>query len=69
MTKPLTYLGPPVELPLRLDADPSPQPGCDVCGALAAERGEARAVGDMSKVSDVNVEIRQHPHAKRRVRA
>lgn len=69
MTEPITYPRPPVELPLRLDTDPPPKPGCDVCGALASERDEARATGNMSKVSDVNVEIRQHPHAKRRVRA
>jgi hypothetical protein len=47
---------------------PEPVPGCDVCGALAIERSEARRRGDLSKVSDVNVEIRKHPHAKRRRR-
>ncbi|UQA95084.1 hypothetical protein [Streptomyces halobius] len=66
MTNPTTYPAPPVELPLRLDSDPPPVPGCDVCMALSEERSEAQANGDMSKVSDVNVEIRSHPHKKRR---
>jgi hypothetical protein len=55
-----------VELPPWFGADPGPEPGCDVCGALAGERRRARAEGDLSRVSDVNVEIRRHPHAKRR---
>nr|WP_073762584.1 hypothetical protein [Streptomyces sp. CB02923] len=63
MTNPTTYPGPPVELPLRLGHDPDPEPGCGVCGALAGEREEARRKGNLSKVSDVNVEIRQHPHS------
>ncbi|MGR8010376.1 hypothetical protein [Streptomyces hypolithicus] len=66
MTNPTTYSGLPVELPLRLEADPPPAVNCDVCQALSEERREARAKGDMSRVSDVNVEIRQHPHKKRR---
>lgn len=66
MTNPTPYPSPPVELPLRLDTDPPPVPGCDVCGALSEERSEARAMGDMSKVSDMNVEIRNHPHKERR---
>ncbi|MEU9500209.1 hypothetical protein [Streptomyces sp. NPDC048196] len=53
--------GPAVELgvPVR---DPEPVDGCDVCGALARQRVAAYAVGDRSKVSDCNVEIRRHPH-------
>ncbi|RSO28306.1 hypothetical protein DMH15_28125 [Streptomyces sp. WAC 06725] len=66
MTNPTKYYGPPVELPLRLGRDPDPEPGCDVCGALARERDTARGTGNMSKVSDVNVEIRRHPHPKGR---
>jgi hypothetical protein len=62
MSEPTRYATRPVELPLRLDTDPLPVPGCDVCGALDRERREARGKGDMSKVSDVNVEIRDHPH-------
>ncbi|MEE4421203.1 MULTISPECIES: hypothetical protein [Streptomyces] len=42
--------------------DPAPIDGCDVCEALARERVAAGAVGDRSKVSDCNVEIRRHPH-------
>ncbi|GGJ55409.1 hypothetical protein GCM10010121_077510 [Streptomyces brasiliensis] len=66
MTK--TYPSPPVELPLRLDSDPPPASECDVCRALDRERSEARAKGEMSKVSDLNVEIRNHPHKGRRRR-
>ncbi|MEV3855976.1 hypothetical protein AB0J38_16830 [Streptomyces sp. NPDC050095] len=62
MANPTTYPSPPVELPLRLDADPGPVGGCDVCGALDKQRAEARAKGDLSKVSDMNVEILGHPH-------
>ncbi|MFC7264526.1 hypothetical protein [Streptomyces lutosisoli] len=65
MTDPTRYATPPVELPLRLDAEPLPVPGCDVCSALDQERSEARGKGDMSKVSDINVEIRSHPHEGR----
>jgi hypothetical protein len=66
MTHPTTYPSPPVELPLRLDADPPPFAHCDVCAALDRERSEARAKGNGSKVSDCNVEIRSHPHKGRR---
>ncbi|MEU5437664.1 hypothetical protein AB0G73_30405 [Streptomyces sp. NPDC020719] len=65
MTNPATYPGPPVELPLRLEADPAPAPYCDVCGALDQQRREARAEGNLSAVSDANVEIRDHPHNTR----
>ncbi|MFF0790210.1 hypothetical protein [Streptomyces spiralis] len=57
------YSSPPADLFMTA---PDPVAGCDVCGALAAEREEARQQGDLSKVSDVNVEIRKHPHPKRR---
>lgn len=66
MTNPPTYQGDPVELPLRLDSDPAPVPGCDICGALTSERENARGKGDMSKVSDLNVELRSHPHKGQR---
>ncbi|WP_079052691.1 hypothetical protein [Streptomyces regalis] len=62
MTLPRTYPSPPVELPLRLDGDPEPDTDCDVCQALDEQRSEARAKRDMSKVSDLNIEIRNHPH-------
>ncbi|MDT0467060.1 hypothetical protein [Streptomyces gibsoniae] len=47
---------------------PAPHPGCKVCGALAAERERAQAAGDVSKVSDCNVEIREHKDAHPRTR-
>lgn len=40
--------------------EPTPKPGCDVCPALAEQRAEARARGDMSAVSDINIEMRNH---------
>lgn len=36
--------------------------GCQVCAALARQRAEAAKAGDMSRVSDCNVEIRNHQH-------
>lgn len=64
MTEPTRYQTSPVVLPLRLgDLEPVPVDGCDVCGALANERDGARDRGDMSKVSDVNIELRAHPHS------
>ena len=69
LTNPTTFPGPPIDLPLRFETDPEPADGCDVCAALDKEREAARARGDMSKVSDMNVEIRQHPHKQRRRRS
>nr|WP_079056270.1 hypothetical protein [Streptomyces caeruleatus] len=65
MTSPRTYPSPPVELPLRLDGTPKSAPDCDVCQALDRQRSEARAKGDMSRVSDCNIELRNHPHRGR----
>ncbi|MCX5349186.1 hypothetical protein OG901_15630 [Streptomyces mirabilis] len=62
MTEPKRYPTAPVELPLRMDPDPEPTAGCDVCLALEWQRTEARMRGDLSKVSDANVEIRRHAH-------
>nr|WP_236680190.1 hypothetical protein [Streptomyces sp. 9-7] len=45
--------------------EPAPIAGCDVCQALARQRAEAQAVGDKSRVTDCNVEMRRHPHPKR----
>ncbi|MYU52157.1 MULTISPECIES: hypothetical protein [Streptomyces] len=45
--------------------DPEPVPHCDVCGALAEQRSSARRAHDMSRVSDLNIEIRRHPHEGR----
>lgn len=49
-----------------ISQEPIPNFGCDVCQSLGREREEARAAGDMSRVTDCNVEIRRHPHPKRR---
>lgn len=53
---------------LPLPEWPAPHPGCKVCGALAGQRAEAQASGDYSKVSDCNVEIREHKDAHPRRR-
>ncbi|WP_155059929.1 hypothetical protein [Streptomyces blattellae] len=45
--------------------DPDPVDGCDVCGALARAPEAARLDGDLSKVSDINVEMRSHQAAGR----
>jgi hypothetical protein len=62
-----TTMSPPVDLPLPA-AWPDPSPRCKVCRALADQRATAAAAGDYSKVTDANVEIRQHasPHRRRR---
>ncbi|MFJ7206367.1 hypothetical protein ACIQWR_22875 [Streptomyces sp. NPDC098789] len=54
-----TTMSPPVHLTLPTDA-PRATPGCDVCAALVAQRGEAYRRGDRSAVSDCNVEIGAH---------
>ncbi|MFF4699769.1 hypothetical protein [Streptomyces chattanoogensis] len=43
--------------------EPEPVAGCDVCGALDRQRSGAYAIGDRSRATDCNVEIRRHPHA------
>ena len=48
---------PAVGMPLDL---PEPGADCDVCGALARERTAAAARLDWSRVSDLNVEMRNH---------
>ncbi|GHH81070.1 hypothetical protein GCM10017771_01960 [Streptomyces capitiformicae] len=60
-------MDPPVSLGLPLD-EPTPPDDCGVCTALANERTEARARGDLSRVSDLNVEIRNHHPARRKRR-
>ncbi|GGU88667.1 hypothetical protein GCM10010211_63930 [Streptomyces albospinus] len=45
--------------------DPESVAGCDVRGALARQRAQARAIRDLTKVIDCNIEIHRHPHAKR----
>lgn len=62
-----TTMDSPVTLGMPLD-DPEPPAGCGVCAALVVQRSEARARDDLSRVSDLNIEIRNHhqPRAKRR---
>lgn len=62
-----TTMDSPVTLGLPPD-DPTPPADCGVCAALAKQRAEARARGDMSRVSDFNVEIRNHHPARRKRR-
>lgn len=51
-------------------APPEPVEGCDICGVLVKQRGEAQARGDRSAVSDCNVELAAHAkHRKPRGRA
>ncbi|WP_371580169.1 hypothetical protein [Streptomyces sp. NBC_01314] len=57
----------PISLGLPLD-EPKPSTDCQVCAALVRQRTEARARGDMSRVSDLNVEIRNHHQPPRRKR-
>ncbi|WUM80422.1 hypothetical protein OG485_37125 [Streptomyces sp. NBC_00328] len=62
MTEPQRYPTAPVELPLIPAPDAEPVAGCDVCLALDSQRTGARMRGDLSKASDLNVEIRRHAH-------
>ncbi|MGC9408280.1 hypothetical protein [Streptomyces sp. DZ1-3] len=64
MTTRQTTMTEPVALGMPLD-EPQPRAGCDVCGALAEQRATARTSGDHSKVSDLNVEMRNHHQPKR----
>ncbi|MCT9009505.1 hypothetical protein N4G66_32490 [Streptomyces rhizosphaerihabitans] len=59
MTEPRRHPTGPVE---PLDKEPEPTTGCDVCLALDSQRTEARKRGDLSRVSDMNVEIRRNAH-------
>ncbi|RDG36625.1 hypothetical protein [Streptomyces corynorhini] len=63
MTEPTRYQTEPLELPLPapVQADPVPVEGCLGCAELASVRARARAVGDMTTVSDCNVHLRRHP--------
>ena len=55
-----TTQGSPVNLPLRLDPDPAPAPGCAHCDNVAQERDRSKVNGDASGVSDCNVRLRRH---------
>ena len=60
----MTLQGRPMDLGLPLDP-PAARPDCAVCQALARQRAEAAARGDHSRVTDCNVEIRNHHTPKR----
>ncbi|MGA4858221.1 hypothetical protein ACPCAB_16390 [Streptomyces koyangensis] len=65
MTEPTRYTTGPLELPLRMDPEPTPVDGCPYCTELARVRSWARAGGDMTTVSDCNVFLRRHPEGHR----
>ncbi|MGW5336038.1 hypothetical protein [Streptomyces bauhiniae] len=54
----------PVDLPMRLDRDPEPVPGCPLCDNIAHDRDRAHANGNASQVSDCNVRMRRHVTAQ-----
>ncbi|MGJ5833527.1 hypothetical protein [Streptomyces ossamyceticus] len=62
-----TTMDPPLTLGVPR-SEPIPPDDCGVCAALAKARAAAKEQGDMSRVSDLNVEIRNHhePRRKRR---
>jgi hypothetical protein len=66
MSSPKTTMDPPITLGLPL-GDPTPPDDCGVCQALAHQRAEAAGRGDLSRVSDINIEIRNH-HEPRQTR-
>ncbi|GAB2870498.1 hypothetical protein GCM10027074_42630 [Streptomyces deserti] len=61
-----TTMDPPITLGLPID-DPTPPADCGVCQALVRQRAQAAERRDLSRVSDINVEIRNH-HEPRRTR-
>ncbi|MFJ9626650.1 hypothetical protein ACIRU8_03010 [Streptomyces sp. NPDC101175] len=54
-----TTMSGPVDLPPPM-FEPAPVAGCDVCAVLKRDRETARSKGDLSKVTDCNVEMRSH---------
>lgn len=66
MNKPRTYPGAPAALPLRLDAEPKPEPGCAQCHNIAMEYDRAQANGDAGKRSACNGRLRRHLSADHR---
>lgn len=62
----MTDLIEPVRADSPIGLEPVPHPECDVCASLGRQREEARRRRDMSAVVDCNVEIRRHPHKRRR---
>ncbi|MFI0983293.1 hypothetical protein ACH4SP_40575 [Streptomyces sp. NPDC021093] len=61
--KPATTMSPPVHLMLP-GRPPVPADDCDVCAALARQRQQAQDLHDYSAVTDVDVELRNHPHGR-----
>lgn len=61
MSEPRSYPSGPVELPLSMDLEPTPVPGCAGCTELANVRDRARAGGDLTTVTDCNIYLRRHP--------
>ncbi|MFE9060200.1 hypothetical protein [Streptomyces violaceusniger] len=51
----------PIDLPPHLEREPTPVEGCAGCAELANVRLRARAVGDMTTVTDCNVLMKRHP--------
>lgn len=67
-TTPKRTMSAPVQLGDPFPAlEPTPVERCGVCAALAKQREEYRRARNMTGVTDCNVEIRQHPHEKRRL--
>ncbi|MFF8531013.1 hypothetical protein ACF07B_03310 [Streptomyces sp. NPDC015532] len=64
MSEPQRFQTAPFVSPLMLVPEPEPSAGCDVCRALDTQRTEARARGDLSRVTDINIEIRRHAHGE-----
>lgn len=60
-----TTMDEPVVLGLPLP-DARPPADCGVCAALVKQRSAARARDDLSRVSDLNIEIRNHHQPPRR---
>lgn len=58
-----TMMTPPVYVSLP-PVPPKPTEDCGVCTALAKQRADAEARGDFSRVSDCNIELRNHPHRR-----
>ncbi|KOT86752.1 hypothetical protein ADK86_38210 [Streptomyces sp. NRRL F-5755] len=65
MTNPTRYSTAPIVLPLPLEADPAPVDGCAGCAELVNVRERARAVGDLTTVTDCNIHLRRHPEGHR----
>ncbi|MCX4908475.1 hypothetical protein [Streptomyces sp. NBC_00878] len=45
---------------------PRPAPDCDVCASLDTQRIQYEEAGNIRRSTDCEVEIRNHPHPKKR---